>query len=425
MQRVGIVIGRIGGVDGVALETEKWIHVLGRMGHEVHVLTGVLEGEVANVTVLPQLAFDHASTEWEQAVCFFGMDTEGDPAPVIRERADAIAAGLRKWIDDLGIDLLVSENASALPCHLQMGLAIKTVCEQSKITTITHDHDFAWERGDRYETPYGGVRDIIAEAFPLLLPTVRHAVINLAAKSTLAERFGVGSVVVPNVMDFEVPFAERDDYNASMRADLGLAEDDILLMQVTRIVRRKGIETAIHLVRELANPSIKLVVTGLATDDHKEEYFGELEALVVELGLETQVLFAGSRFANQRARAEDGSKVYSLEDAYAHAAACTYFSTYEGFGNAFVEAVLARCPIFVNRYEPVYWPDIGSKGFEAVMIENSELSAEAVAEMRAVLLDPHERARIAEHNFALGEAHFSYEALEACLRELLPSRAKA
>ena len=31
--RIGVIIGRIGGVDGVALETEKWIEVMQRMGH--------------------------------------------------------------------------------------------------------------------------------------------------------------------------------------------------------------------------------------------------------------------------------------------------------------------------------------------------------------------------------------------------------
>ena len=35
--KIGIIIGRIGGVDGVALETEKWIMVLERLGHEVYV----------------------------------------------------------------------------------------------------------------------------------------------------------------------------------------------------------------------------------------------------------------------------------------------------------------------------------------------------------------------------------------------------
>ena len=29
--RIGIIIGRIGGVDGVALETEKWIDILKKL----------------------------------------------------------------------------------------------------------------------------------------------------------------------------------------------------------------------------------------------------------------------------------------------------------------------------------------------------------------------------------------------------------
>ena len=33
--RIGIIIARIGGIDGVALETEKWIEVLRKMGNEV------------------------------------------------------------------------------------------------------------------------------------------------------------------------------------------------------------------------------------------------------------------------------------------------------------------------------------------------------------------------------------------------------
>jgi len=37
---IGIIIGRIGGVDGVALETEKWIDVLKSMGHGIFILSG-------------------------------------------------------------------------------------------------------------------------------------------------------------------------------------------------------------------------------------------------------------------------------------------------------------------------------------------------------------------------------------------------
>jgi hypothetical protein len=41
--RIGIIIGRIGGVDGVALETVKWMDVLKKMGHKIFVMSGEFE----------------------------------------------------------------------------------------------------------------------------------------------------------------------------------------------------------------------------------------------------------------------------------------------------------------------------------------------------------------------------------------------
>jgi mannosylglucosylglycerate synthase len=418
--KVGFVIGRIGGVDGVALETEKWIAVLQRMGHEVRVLTGELEGEVAGTSLLPELAFSHPFTVEEQEIAFFGKPAdEGELLERLEAQAAKIEAGILSWLEREGVELLISENASALPCHLSMGMALQRVFARQGIPAVTHDHDFPWERGDRYATPYQGVREIIEACFPVKLHNVRHAVINTAARETLDERFGIqGAVVVPNVMDFERTYAAQDQYNEGLLADLGLGADDIPLFQITRIVGRKGIDTAIQLLHELDDPRVKLVITGTSTDD-TEGCTAALHALTRRLELEAQVLFAGDRFGAYRGTEGQGRKIYSLEDGYARARACTYFSTYEGFGNAFVEAVVARRPIFVNRYEPVYWPDIGSKGFETVMIEGGELTANAVAQIRDLLDDPLRVERMVARNFELGREHFSYEALERLFVEQL------
>ena len=110
---------------------------------------------------------------------------------------------------------------------------------------------------------------------------------------------------------------------------------------------------------------------------------------------------------------------YSLSDAYAHANACTYFSTYEGFGNAFVESVLAKTPVFVNNYKPVYMPDIGSKGFKTVMLEDNVLTDEAVEQMKEIIYKPELNKEIGEYNFELGKKHFSYGVLQEKLEELL------
>jgi glycosyltransferase involved in cell wall biosynthesis len=220
-------------------------------------------------------------------------------------------------------------------------------------------------------------------------------------------------------MDFESPYAMCDDFNSTLRRDLRLDVDDILLCQVTRIVRRKGIETAVGLLSELQDARVKLVITGSPTDDPGGAYVEELRQLVAELKLGRQVLFAHRHFANVRSTSEAGNRRYSLSDAYARADGCTFFSNREGFGNAFVEAVLARRPIFVNNYLPVYARDIAPLGFKTVQLEANQLTPEAVSRIARILADPAERETITEHNFALGERHFSFATLEEKLSELL------
>ncbi len=67
--RIGIIIGRIGGVDGVALETLKWMEVLKRMGHEVLVMYGEFEG-LEEIKFrhyrYPVLSFFSPEAEWGQ-----------------------------------------------------------------------------------------------------------------------------------------------------------------------------------------------------------------------------------------------------------------------------------------------------------------------------------------------------------------------
>ena len=219
-------------------------------------------------------------------------------------------------------------------------------------------------------------------------------------------------------MDFEQPFGVSDSYNRDLLPQLRFEKDDIALFQITRIVERKGIEVAIDLLESLNGSRVKLAITGSAADDERKTYYKRLVGLVAEKQLQERVRFAYHRVLSHRGNTADGRKIYSLSDAYANAVACTYFSTYEGFGNAFVEAVLARKPVFVNNYKPVFWPDIGSKGFECVMLENNELTDTAIARIDEILHNPQLQKEIAAHNFDLGSKLFSYQVLERKLAGL-------
>jgi glycosyltransferase involved in cell wall biosynthesis len=420
--KIGIIIGRIGGVDGVALETEKWIEVFQKMGHEIFIISGQFEGRKMNCeseTRVLEMSFFSPESYWEQKKAFFHpVFDQDDLIEHLQLYAKVIEEKIINWINKFKIDLLLSENASCLPSHISMGIGIKNAVIKTGKPIITHDHDFAWERGDRYVSPHPKINEFVKNEFPLQLPNSYHAVINLHAQTTLKERFNRDSVVVPNVMNFDKPFGELSNSNKNLKQDLGLDQDDILLFQITRIVVRKGIEVAIKLLDQLNDKKIKLIITGNYADDAGSAYYMELVEQIHELKLSKQIRFAYQDFSNKGLSGQ-ASKNYSLSDAYAYARACTYFSTYEGFGNAFVEAVLAKRPIFVNNYKPVYWPDIGSKGFKAVMLEDNVLTDTAVKDMQDVIYDTKLNKEISEYNYQLGKKYFSYDTLEEKLHELI------
>lgn len=421
--RIGIIIGRIGGVDGVALETEKWIEVLKTMEHKIFIISGQFQERPMDhqtETLVPEMSFFSPESYWSQKKAFFYPET--DPQELIEHinlYSKVIYKKIVEWVRNNKIELLISENASALPSHLEMGMAINKAVHKLGLPAITHDHDFAWERGDRYSSPHEDINKFVNSVFPLIAPNSIHAVINTHAQNTLKERFGRDSVNVPNVMDFSLPFGKKSEKNSKLHEHLGYSGTDIFLYQITRIVERKGIEVAIQLLDKLNDKKIKLIITGNYADDAGNHYFNELQDLIHDLALSDRVRFAYDLFQNKGLIPSNGNVLFSLSDAYAHATACTYFSTYEGFGNAFVEAVLARKPVFVNNYKPVYMPDIGSKGFKTVMLENNILTDQAVQDMDQIIHDPRLASEIGAYNFELGKKYFSYDTLREKLEELI------
>ncbi len=410
--RIGIIIGRIGGVDGVALETEKWIDILKKLGHEVFIMAGEFESwnmDYKHDYLFPALSFFSAEAEWEQRKAFFEPDKDPDPLlEHVEKLSNMIERVIGQWVNDKKIDVILSENASALPCQLSMGIALKKLIKKTGLPIVTHDHDFHWERGQRYVSDHPEINQYVDDNFPLFLPDVKHAVINTFGVETFKKRFNIDATLVPNVMDFNRIYGVPTPENKFFLRDVGVKQNEIALLQVTRIVRRTGIETAISLIDKLNDKKLKLVITGNNNDDENKEYHNELIDQIHELNLSRQIIFAAHKVLDHK----------DLSDVYAHGRACTYFSTYEGFGNAFVEAVLAKKPIFVNNYKPVYMQDIGSKGFETVMTQDSKLTNEKVQQMSDIIYNRKRCREIGEFNFELGKKHFSYDILEEKLNKL-------
>ena len=214
-------------------------------------------------------------------------------------------------------------------------------------------------------------------------------------------------------MDFTNPPLPPDAYASDVREALGLDPDERLILQPTRVVKRKGIENAIELVSRLGMKA--LLVISHASGDEGHDY----EQRIIDYSRRMQVntRFVSNIINERRGTTSDGRKIYTLQDIYHHADFVTYPSTREGFGNAFLEAVYFRKPILVNHYS-IYTFDIKPKGFLAVEIDGY-VTDTAVEKTRALIEDPRLREEMVENNYALGKKFYSYEVLHEKLMNLM------
>lgn len=401
--RIGMVATRIAGVDGVTFETAKWEQVLERMGHQVRLLGGEVDALRPNAQLVPAMHFTYPQAARVTAAAF---DPDSD-ADAVRHEIDRLAGQLvpviESWIESQHVELLIVENAWAIPMQLPLAVALRRVVEDTGIPAIGHHHDYWWER-ERFATCI--VPDILKHAFPPDLPGIRHVSINSLAAAELRRRRGIDSAIMPNVFDFSQRRPRpRPSVRQRLRRELGMGDRGLLVVQPTRVVPRKGIELAIELVGRLRDRHAVLLITSPAGDEGLD-YLVELERLAERHRVNLR--YAADRFAPDL-EGKPLRPAHSLDDAYLAADLITYPSLYEGYGNALVEAVFYGKPIVVNRYS-VYEADIKPLGFAFIEIDGA-ITTETVREVKRILADPRRQRRIAARNFRLAREHLSYEVL--------------
>ena len=408
---IGFLSTRLAGTDGVTLETAKWAKVCQQLGHKVFFCAGQLEDGLSPSLLVPEAHFTHPAVLAIQNKCFGVRTRPAHISDQIHELSRGLKVSIREFVSKYAIDVLVPQNVLAIPMHLPLGVAMTEFIAETGIPTIAHHHDFYWER-QRFLI--NGVQDILDAAFPPNLGSIKHVVINTPARRELAQRKGVPSSLIPNVFDFDAEPPGTDEYARDLREQIGVEPDDILILQPTRIVSRKGVEHAIELVRRLKDPRAKLVVSHSAGDEGME-YFQWLTDLAKSQGIDMR--FVANRFSETRKFDERGGKIYTLWDIYPHADLITYPSSYEGFGNAFLEAVYFRKPIVVNRYS-VYMVDIEPLGFETITMDGY-VTEGVVNHARRILQDLDLRKQMTDRNYSIAKRHFSMTVLRKKLQLLL------
>lgn len=407
---VGIISTRLAGTDGVSLESEKWVSVLEQEGATCFYFAGELDRPPERSYQVDEANFAHPDIQRIAELSFGVTSRSRDLTRDIRKIKCHLKDHLYRFIEKFDIGVIIPENALTIPMNLPLGVAITQLIAEMGIETVAHHHDFYWER-DRFMV--NAVADYLNMAFPPDLPAIHHTVLNSFQDEQLSFRTGISASIIPNVMDFENPPPPLDEYASDARDALGIAPDELFVLQPTRVVKRKGIEHAIELVHRLGRKS-RLVISH-ASGDEGQDYEQRLREYSELMQVDT--VFVSDIINEKRGTTGDGRKVYTLEDIYPHADLVTYPSTVEGFGNAFLEAVYFKKPIVVNAYS-IYTRDIKPKGFAVIELDGYVTSA-AVDRTKKILDNQGLREKIVEDNYRLGGEHYSFAVLRRRLKAFM------
>ena len=453
MANIAFFQNRLGRTDGVSLEVDKWRRVLEDMGHTVFYASG--NDDVPGNYVIPELYALHPVT-WKilrnGTVQFEDYAHEVELEQDIYAHADVIEQKLLDFIAEKKIDLLIPNNLCSGGYQPAAGIAFHRVIRKTGLPTIIHSHDFYHEDSGEVNATCQTVESIYERYFPTKLPNVQHVVINRISQADLKRRKNLEATVVPNVFDFEQEPWTEDEYNADFRAAFGISNNDILFLQATRILDRKGIEMAIDTIARVQEPARRAKLNGVETSvggtvgpeskivllcagiveniGISGSYWDLLKARAERLGVDLR--HVGERVRHSRGTDEAGEKVYSLWDSYVQADFVTYPSYWEGWGNQFVEAVFAKLPVLVFEY-PVWVSDLREHGFQVVSLGDSleGRGADGLVHVHAntyercadevigILRDPDLRTRMVEHNYSVASTSFSMHNLEDHIRTLI------
>ncbi len=225
MPTAAIVSFRLGGTDGVSIESAKWATALEVLGWGIITVAG--SGPVD--TCLPGLAID------------------APEAPSRAEVDQALAEA----------DLLVVENLCSLPLNPPAAAVVAAACAGRP--TVLHHHDLPWQRPHLAHFPPPPDDNAWV-----------HATINELSRRELATHH-IEATTIYNTFDPDPPAGDRD----ATRTLLGIEEGARLLLQPTRALLRKNVAGGLALAAEVGGI---FWLMGPAEDGYEPE----LEQLVAQ-----------------------------------------------------------------------------------------------------------------------------------------------
>ena len=253
-QRVGFVSTRFAGTDGVSLESSKWAEVLEEDEHQCFWYAGRLDKDDQVSLCIPEAFFGHPENLWINDR-IWGRTARD---PLVTERIHAMAGYLKSTLYDFirrfDIKILVFENVLSIPMHIPLGVAIAELMSETHIPVHRTSPRFLLgthavfgqcrERSPRYGFPFPRSRS----------PARGHQ--RERAGGTGAPQIRVLHSYSRTFWISKIRRHRPTPMPPTCALKWALDPNDVMILQPTRVVPRKGIEHAINLVKMLGEPEV-------------------------------------------------------------------------------------------------------------------------------------------------------------------------
>lgn len=278
--------------------------------------------------------------------------------------------------------------------------------------------------GPSLARPYGLVLHGAEITVPGRVPGPRHTLARVlrgaeiviaaggypADEGERAARRGLPVVLVPPGVDTDRFVPLNDEQRAEVRTRFGVAPESTLVVSVSRLVPRKGMDVLIRAAARLApiHPGLEVVIGGGGRDEAR------LQRLIAELGAPVRMV--------GRVDDADLPGLYGAADIFAMDCRNRWLGLeQEGFGIVFLEAAACAVPQVAGdsggAAEAVVHGETG-------LVVSDPTSVAALAEaLRTLIVDPDLRRQMGEAARRRAEESFAYDVLAARLRTALDGSA--
>lgn len=467
---VGIIHSLIGKNDGVSIVIDQTVNaMIGDMGIELGNIFFLAAHTSPRFNAETDEIFWHKNEIHKEILINFSKEASPDLDKIIHEGALYAKKIIKKWVEKNSIDLIIAHNTSH-PYNFVTAVGLGYLIEEYREQGIIWPKLMVWWHDSYFERTVFANPNAVVKKYLKYLPGTYIdglAFIN-NTQPDLAKRlfeqynehhtekfFKQRAIVVPNTSDIPwewksadwnqnaLVFPKQDNYNNSFFHDIGLLDqisekgytldNTIILLQHTRIVPRKKIETAIDFAFKIEQKftnnghkkCIALLVSGHSGDEQNEykkfliEYFDKKQKEHPEQAVVLN--FGESNILSHRDIIVD-KKYYKFAEIPSIVAARgglgTYFSEVEGFGNNLLEMVSLGLPVIINKYD-VYKSDIEQLNFDFPSVENCELSIEAIDRSYQLLTDINYRNKVIKHNLEIVETKLDHKIIADKLNPLI------